>query len=1220
MIKTGRLRLGLILISLCLVGIFAKSVIGEKGRFNTSLNGKWGFEPIFLDEQSAIDKGIEFLRKKYPHETIESYLTKIINAKIEIRSLPNPAQNNFAIAHDIYKNSLADQFKALSANPPILFNETVFVPSFWTYTKDFGYPEKWKSAHAAWYGKSFFVPGNIGDQIIKLRFDAVNCKAKVFVNGKYAGHHIGGFTPFEIDITDYVKLDSNNILNVFVQDGSFVLSQDGKYTAPVGELLNHPGIWQAVSLRSYPRVHVQDIVIKTSVRRQTIRVEASIKNQLDGVVSGSLKADIGQGVALGEEGFRIQPKNESTVVFEKKWDTPALWSPENPHLYNLTVKLSVPASKQQPITDQISQPFGFREFWVEGTDFFLNGRRIRLRGDSINRIPSAYVLTPEYVRAFFEAAKEAHINVVRLHTAVFPEFVLDIADEMGMLIIDEAPIMGWTPYDFSDLTHFRQFFREWVNRDRNHPSVIIWSALNECLYYKKHIVAFKEMISIGDDTRPVKFEGNGDAYGVADIFDVHYPGEHDLPELLLALLEKQEDGNLDGFRYHDQIWSGDKPITAGEFGPIFYVSPGRIAFLRGEGVYEGIFSGRKNYDAAVGDFAAIQIKAMRSLQFGHIAPWTTLNSALQWLQVDVPFHRAKSPDENIPGMQPERIVGHYSFTLNPGFLPREPQFKKTILYDKIRDALTPLALFTSKPNRNLFEDKDLGEAWVLHNDTPSEICGNLVWEVSYRGRIIDRKGAELTLPSGHSIRGRVDTRSPKVDKKETIRVDIRTTNEKGERLLNRSYAHTVYPKKLLTDPVGSLYGMKIGLYDKTGRISKILEGLGVKVFDVRSPVDSGLDLLIIGKDSLDMAMADGARAYARGGGKVLLFEQASVLAVDRLTEGKVRLETMKAAIAFPLAKGNSVFENITCDNLRFWGEDYLVSRLNFLKPTRGVFRSLAEVGGNDGLTHTPLLEIRQGKGMLFMSQLLLVEKFFDEPSAAILLRNILNYAADLQTDRLPEKPLLIIKDKENQPFTDFVQTISIPFETSSSSDFSDLASHSAIVLCANAVHWPALSKKKQLLLDYLERGGAIMVQGLTPFNVTQFKGVFETDVSLRPTSLLHPQVEKDGVDEALWGVSNYDLVWPENPVQFVAYAKKGRALIKEPEKTAVFPQGMFWGDALRFTQATAKEIKNPGAALLKISYGKGQILVNQMLPLLSEPKARRYFSTLIANELLRRQP
>jgi hypothetical protein len=204
-----------------------------------------------------------------------------------------------------------------------------------------------------------------------------------------------------------------------------------------------------------------------------------------------------------------------------------LWQPNHPTLYALR-SLLMEGEKR---VERVDTRFGFREVWFEGANFYLNGIRCNLRGESPAYSEKADLMgsresTSEMVRRY----QQANFNVLRFHSMPAPQYVLDVCDEMGMLVIDESAIYAsWgmlMPEHPNWMENCREHLSKWVKRDRNHPSVVLWSAENEALNVNgltpAMVAQFKKIIDAEDGSRPVTFDGDGSAMGASQASNKHY--------------------------------------------------------------------------------------------------------------------------------------------------------------------------------------------------------------------------------------------------------------------------------------------------------------------------------------------------------------------------------------------------------------------------------------------------------------------------------------------------------------------------------------------------------------------------------------------------------------------------------------------------------------------------------------------------------------------------
>ncbi|HLA58034.1 MAG TPA: glycoside hydrolase family 2 TIM barrel-domain containing protein, partial [Puia sp.] len=332
-----------------------------------------------------------------------------------------------------------------------------------------------------WYRKSFFVPSSDKGKKLIVQFDGIYMNADVYINGYHLGNHPYGYTSFYFDISQQIKFGDSNHIAVEVKNEG----QNSRW-------YSGSGIYRHVWLRKFEPVHILPwgTYITTpliAADRAGIEIKSLVVNQ--GAESASVKVlskilnPEGIEAARSEKEFVIAPGDEKEIAVQQEIKNPRLWSCESPALYEEITE--VYQNEQLIYTER--NHFGIRKISFDAENgFLLNGKSVKLKGGCfhIDNGPLGSVAYDRAEERKVELLKAAGFNAIRCsHNPPSPAF-LDACDRLGMLVIDEAFDMwnqGKTPYDY----HI--YFRDWwkrdiqnmVMRDRNHPSIVMWSIGNE---------------------------------------------------------------------------------------------------------------------------------------------------------------------------------------------------------------------------------------------------------------------------------------------------------------------------------------------------------------------------------------------------------------------------------------------------------------------------------------------------------------------------------------------------------------------------------------------------------------------------------------------------------------------------------------------------------------------------------------------------------------------
>ena len=335
-----------------------------------------------------------------------------------------------------------------------------------------------------WYQRPITIPQEWNGKNILLNFGAVYYKSEVYIDGVLASRHFGGTSSFAVDITSLVKSGQTHSLVVYVESDvrgakQAAGKQNLQYASYGCNYTRTTGIWQTVWMEAVHPEGLQSVQLLTDIDQQQLVVRPRFYKEAGGKLQVTLK-DNGKVVASRT----VSASSLSSVVLPvKKMKT---WSPESPFLYDLEYKV---LDKNGNIIDEVNGYAGMRKVHIEGNKIYLNNKPYYQRlvldqgfyPDGIWTAPS-----DEALKRDIELSMEAGFNGARLHQKVFEERFYYWADKMGYLTWGEASSWGM---DCNDTETARNFITEWseiVQRDRNHPSVFMWSIGNEVLEQWQH--------------------------------------------------------------------------------------------------------------------------------------------------------------------------------------------------------------------------------------------------------------------------------------------------------------------------------------------------------------------------------------------------------------------------------------------------------------------------------------------------------------------------------------------------------------------------------------------------------------------------------------------------------------------------------------------------------------------------------------------------------------
>lgn len=587
---------------------------------------------------------------------------------------------------------------------------------FWPDSVYFpSYPAAWDKAEMGWLRRTFRVPGDWGERRIVLRFEAVAGDCQVLVNGQPAGSHFDKYLPFELDITRLVRRDGDNELLAGVRSHALFNKQSPRYPKmrapyPCGSGTDRlAGIWQDVFLLGLPPVRVADVFVKPLVDRDTLELEVAVRNDSECEQAVTVGGEIKPAFALTGGSVTVPAGATATLTLRERVNGRLkLWAPGSPNLYTAMVWLtsvdgalrapfppalerSTTALRRAPSTllDSHCTRFGWRQFAIRGSELLLNGQPIKLTGDFLHPF-GPFVLSRSYVQAWYRLIQDFGGNSVRPHAQPHPRHYLELADEMGLIALDETAIFGSAiSLNFEEPVAWQRFAEHYdglVLRDRNHPSVLGWSFGNELFAIFDHNnvpkdVAdgwYRQLAELGararrlDPTRDwISCDGDEDLRGALPVWSKHFG--HGTPL--------------------DRLPAVNKPLMVGESGGTYYARPKQMAEFNGARAYES-YAGRNEalamdvYDNLVrmalprlAYFSASETAwfGVEHLNFGY-RDFTRLPGMDDGVFFTKPFAEGK------PGIQPERLPP-YVAALNPGWDPALPLYKPLAMFDAQKAAL-----------------------------------------------------------------------------------------------------------------------------------------------------------------------------------------------------------------------------------------------------------------------------------------------------------------------------------------------------------------------------------------------------------------------------------------------------------------------------------------------------------------------------------------------------
>ncbi len=966
-------------------------------------------------------------------------------------------------------------------------------------------------AHRLWYRARIDVPAADAGKSFHITFPQNNLNTTVYVNGKLCGFNKNPFARFDIDLTPGIKPGQVNEVWVGIRDAwyGYATSPDNpmqlrrRFNLPVRffgqgfQDLAYP-IWHAPQsgilatpvLTVAGAVLADDVFVRPSVAEHRLDAEVTLQNTTSAATRGEVvcqAVDASGQVAhtFAGQPFELAPGQRRTVTVGGPWTDAKLWWPDSPTLYTLRTTIQVGGQPE----DISTTTFGFRQWSWQGHDFKLNG--VVWHG-------WADCFTESSPQAWLKFYRAKHEKMMRFWgtswMGLTPDQALDFFDRNGVVVrrsgMLDGEMIGYMAIEqdpaLRKLYHSEikmQLLNNWrdqmvaqVKGERNHPSIMIWSIENEWLYinclnlYGRLMDQFEaqetrtaDAVMAADPTRPVMSDGG------AACKDQSLPvcGNHYVAGNWTQWPALAYEANPTGGGRGRWVWDQKRPRFLGED---LYITGNHPEFSTFGG--DAAFTGKQGLLPAAGLLIRMAQQGYRWAQYGAWQFWKaqddTDQSEYHYFAPRVAL--VKQWDWNFTaGATVQRTVG---------------------IFNDTHDA-SPITF-----------------SWVLNVNGQPAVHGE---PVSYDIAPGGRKILDVSIPVppvADEARGEL-----------VLRLSVA-----GKEVWRDTKAVTIFNTNPAQHPAG-LAGLKAGaclLYDTHGQVAQFLRSRGIAFTPVAAldklPADGRV--LIIGPDMLSESQATSSAlsAYAAGGRAVIVLEQKNPLKYQALPAA-IEAANNEGRVGFVEDPSLPVFAGLRSANFFTWGDDQILYRNAYIKPTSGA-RSLLEC--DQSLKDSALVEVPAGQGVMLLSQLLVGQKLDSEPAAQKLLWNLIDYAASYKAVVRPA----VVVAQDDPPLEHALQGMGLQASVAPDPLAAIKASGSVVVMSATPEHLKVLADHLEAVQQFTVAGGWIVFNGLTPPGLPSYDRIVGVDHMIRPFGSTRPTLTKDGP----MAIERVLLAVPRNPL------------------------------------------------------------------------------------------
>ncbi len=973
-------------------------------------------------------------------------------------------------------------------------------------------------AHRIWYRTHIAVPASMTGRAFYVDFPYNNLNSTIFVNGIYCGFEKNPFAPFQVDVTKGIKADQTNEICVGIRDTWYGRSADPKRPLKLRKTFNYPlslfnqgfqtmdyPVWNCpqAGILATPAfvaagggVYAADVFVKPSVAQKRLEAETTLNNTTGSEVAGEIRweaLDDATGQVrhvLKPQPFKVAAGQTQTLTLSDAWTDPKLWWPDTPNLYRLRTTVVVGGAP----SDVKETRFGFREWRREGTQFTLNGVVWHMWADLIGEHRS-----PE---SWLEAYKRTDQRTTRMGTAgqasqdsrwlgLEPQDALEFCDRNGVVVRRNCTVDGETiGYQFSEsdpetrqqqggselklalMKNWREQCVAQVKGERNHPSVQIWSIENEFSYinlinllgnspnmdrYEEEITKTHDAVMAVDPTRSVMTDGGGamkkSTLGVAGD---HYVATLDARYPDWAYEPFPEGGGRGRWK-----WDQQRPRFIGEDYYATGINPADYAMWGGEVAFQGKAATRE----AMATCYRMLTEGYR--WGGHYAAWHL------WIGSE------GGPRQWGANRPRAALVRQWDWTFGAS-----QKVKRTFGIFNDTQYAEPIT-FT---RRLMADGKEAYAKTSTHNVAPGSA---------------EKFDEELTMPAV-------------------------ATRQEGELSLaltvgGKEIFRDTKPVSVLPAPAAEKLGANaVALFDPAGETATFLKSAGVAFTTVPTleAIPAGAKVLLIGRDAIEAKDCTATRlaVCASEGRAVIVLDQANPLkyqAIPAEMDLAPRVKKNEFGTEVPTSQGSTAFiEDTSHPALRglkdkdffTWGPDlptapagqtnaaqasHVVYRNAYVKPTRGG-KSLVQCGPR--LEYSALVEVPVGKGVLYLSQLDLGSKLAVNPVAQQVLLNLIQAGANYKLEYANVATAI-----SDEPLSKAVEAIGLQYAKAADAlaALKDLDKKVALV-SATPANLKLLAGNLEALQSFWQRGGTLMLCGLTPEGLTDYNRIVGVSHALRP--------------------------------------------------------------------------------------------------------------------------